>query len=161
METWESFFLGELGAAAAFAGLIFVSLSVNQARILAFANIPERGVQALITLFQVFVVAAIMLIPQQPQWLTGVQLLLAALVHLLVMTRSHRAELRNVAPEHRRHSWLATGLGQGAAWMFVVAAVLVMVRADWIGFYVLAPATLLSFFIAGLNAWVLLIEINR
>jgi hypothetical protein len=47
MEKWHDFFVGELGAAAGFAGLLFVSLSVNEARIIQFGGLAERGSQAL------------------------------------------------------------------------------------------------------------------
>ncbi len=47
MEPWANFFLGELGASAALAGLLFVSLSVNQSRILELGRIAARGMAAL------------------------------------------------------------------------------------------------------------------
>ena len=42
MEAWSNFSLGELGAAAAFAGLLFVSISVNQERILGLGRMAAQ-----------------------------------------------------------------------------------------------------------------------
>jgi hypothetical protein len=44
---WNDFFLGELGAAAALAGLLFVSISVNQAKILELGRTADRGIEVL------------------------------------------------------------------------------------------------------------------
>ena len=57
MDGWANFFLGQLGASAALAGLLFVSVSVNQARILELGRMADRGLEALVTLFLVTVVA--------------------------------------------------------------------------------------------------------
>ena len=40
---WSTFFQGELGAAAALAGLLFVSMSVNQTKILACSAVSVGG----------------------------------------------------------------------------------------------------------------------
>jgi hypothetical protein len=49
----EYFFQGELGAAAALAGLLFVSMSVNQTKILELGRMADRGLEALAILFVV------------------------------------------------------------------------------------------------------------
>ena len=48
MDAWSNFFVGELGAAAAFAGLLFVSVSVNLEKILQLGRLADRGLEALI-----------------------------------------------------------------------------------------------------------------
>ena len=59
MDAWSNFFIGELGAAAAFAGLLFVSVSVNLAKILELGRLADRGLEALIMLFLTVVVASL------------------------------------------------------------------------------------------------------
>jgi len=49
MGAWDTFFQGELGAAAALAGLLFVSVSVNQTKILELGRMADRGLEALNT----------------------------------------------------------------------------------------------------------------
>src|SRR5271165_6555752 len=72
LQAWNNFFMGELGAAAALAGLLFVSISVNQARILSLGRMADRGLEAMVMLFLIIVVASLPLIPWQPaRWLGG------------------------------------------------------------------------------------------
>jgi hypothetical protein len=71
MEAWSNFALGELGAAAALAGLLFVSISVNQERILELGRMADRGLEALTILFLVIVVTSLMLVPGQLLRLLG------------------------------------------------------------------------------------------
>ncbi|MBL8551474.1 MAG: hypothetical protein JNJ73_15925 [Hyphomonadaceae bacterium] len=161
LESWEALFLGELGAAAAFAGLLFVSLSVNQAHILSQQSAPERGIQSLWMLFLIFCVSAIMLVPHQSPRAVGGELLGVSLVHFVTLTISQVREHRTIQPAYRWYAWLATSVGQAALWMILASAVGFLVRNDWLATYGLVPATLIGFLIAALNAWVLLIEINR
>ena len=63
MGNWHDFLVAELGASAKFTGLLFVSLSVNQTRILQFGGLPERGLQALTSIFLVFIIATLALAP--------------------------------------------------------------------------------------------------
>ncbi|HUC60952.1 MAG TPA: hypothetical protein VMF53_03265 [Alphaproteobacteria bacterium] len=161
MDAWQNFFLGELGASAALAGLIFVSLSVNQARVLATPSLPERGLEALMALFLVLIVSSLMLVPDQGPRLLGAEVLAVALAQVAVLFLVQKVELRRVEAAYRRNMLMLAAATQGAAWLFGLGALLLMVRADWVGLYVLVPATLVSFVAAGINAWVLLIEINR
>ena len=43
MEGWGEFYVGEVGAAAALAGLLFVAISINIEKILAVATLPAFG----------------------------------------------------------------------------------------------------------------------
>lgn len=74
---WISFFQGELGAAAALAGLLFVSMSVNQTKILELGRMADRGLEALAILFVVIIVSSLPLIPGQPPRLVGGEILFA------------------------------------------------------------------------------------
>jgi hypothetical protein len=59
MADWSNFFLGGLGAASAFAGLLFVAVSVNQVRILSLGRMADRGIEALAMLLLVIMVASL------------------------------------------------------------------------------------------------------
>jgi modulator of FtsH protease len=161
MEGWQNFFLGELGASAALAGLIFVSLSVNQERVLASPSLPERGLEALMALFLVLIVSSLMLVPNQGPRLVGTEVLAVAVVQIVVLFMVQRIEYTRVEAPYR-HNMVSLAIAtQAAAWLFGLGALLLILRADWLGLYVMVPGTLLCFICGGINAWVLLIEINR
>ncbi len=71
MADWSNFFLGELGAASALAGLLFVAFSVNQARILSLGRTADRGLEALAMLLLAIIVASLPLIPGAAPARTG------------------------------------------------------------------------------------------
>ena len=161
MARWGGFFLGELGAAAALAGLLFVSVSVNQTRILQLGRIVNRGLEALAMLFLVVVVASAALVPGQPLRLLGGEIALAGLAAFVVLVRLQHSYLGDLDPLHRPKTMGVVLLNRFAVGLIVLAGGVLVARGDTSGFYLLAPAVLLSFGAAGANAWVLLVEINR
>jgi len=161
MCAWSSFFQGELGAAAALAGLLFVSVSVNQARILELGRMADRGLEALAMLFLVIMVASIPLIPGQSPRLLGGELAAGSLGLLALLIPLQKAYLRDVDPEHHGSSMRMVWLNRTAVLMFAAAGLVLLWRNDQAGLYILPPGVLLTFVAVGINAWVLLIEINR
>ncbi len=63
MDGWESFAVAQVGAAAVLAGLIFVGVSINLERILGTPGLPGRAGEALVVLFELLIVASLLLIP--------------------------------------------------------------------------------------------------
>ena len=161
MDEWKEFFLGEVGAAAALAGLLFVSVSVNQQHILALGRMADRGAEALIILILALIVASLPLIPGQSLQLLGAEILgvgLFALVATLLLQRSY---LRDLEPTYRRQSTGMIWLNRVAVATIVLGGLLLLLRGDTAGLYVIALGILLIFCAAGAIDWVLLIEINR
>jgi multisubunit Na+/H+ antiporter MnhF subunit len=158
---WHDFFVAELGASAGFAGLLFVSLSVNQTRIFQYGGLPERGLQALTSLFLVFIIATLALAPDQPPRLLGVETLSAALLQTVLQTRLQILGLRLTDKTYRRSLLYLALLAQCGSATFAVGSVMIVARGDWIGLYWFIPGTIVAFATAGFVAWILLIEINR
>jgi modulator of FtsH protease len=161
METWSNFFLGELGASAALAGLLFVSVSVNQARILELGRMADRGLEALGLLMLVLAVASLQLVPGQPVRLLGTEILVLAVATLAAVVVFERAYLRGIDPVNRRRTRLLVASSRLAVALIALGGLALLWRGDQVGLYFLPPGMLLSFVAAGANAWVLLIEINR
>jgi cation transport ATPase len=161
LNDWSNFFLGELGAAAALAGLLFVSLSVNQARILQLGRIADRGLEALAMLLLVVVVASLPLVPGQSVRLLGSEILAVAAAILVVTVRLQQVYLRQLESQYRRRSRQMVAINRTAVTVIALAGLALLWRGDTIGLYLLPAGILLSFFAAGASAWVLLIEINR
>lgn len=161
MSAWSNFFLGELGAAAALAGLLFVSVSVNQTRILSLGRMADRGLEALAMLLLVVVVASLPLVPGQSLRLLGAEILVVGTATLAALVPLQRAYLRQVIVVHRRHSLQMVIVDRLAVTVIALAGLVLLWRGDGTGMYLLPPGILLSFLAACANAWVLLIEINR
>ncbi|MEJ0049595.1 MAG: hypothetical protein WDN04_28555 [Rhodospirillales bacterium] len=161
MASWGSFFQGELGAAAALAGLLFVSVSVNQARILELGRMADRGLEALGMLMLVLAVASLALVPGQSLRTFGAEILGVGVVALAALIPLQQAYLRQVDAAHRRRSGHMVAVNRSAVAIVAAAGAIIVWRGDLVGVYVLPLGILLSFFAAGANAWVLLIEINR
>jgi hypothetical protein len=161
LDSWSNFFLGELGASAALAGLLFVSVSVNQTRILALGRMADRGLEALAMLFLVIVVASLPLVPGQPLRLLGAEILAAGIATIAAVVPLQRAYLGSTQPIYLRQTSRMVGINRLAVGLVALAGAVVACRGDGIGLYFLPPGILLTFIASGANAWVLLIEINR
>ena len=160
LPAWENFFSTEVGASAALAGLIFVGLSINITRILSYPRLPGRAIQSLALLSAILVVALLALVPSQPVYSFGTEV---AVVGLAVWVILFRFDLVNYGATNSeyRHSYLViVALNQCCGVLYVLGG-LVTVAFGNVGVDLLVPATVLSFLKALIDAWVLLVEINR
>lgn len=160
MSGWENFFVAEVGASAALAGLLFVSVSVNLTRILALPGLPGRAGMTLIVLGQVLLISTCLLVPGQRAALAGAETLAISAVAwaaiVVIETHMPRPEYAGV----RRDVALRWALSQLATWPFIVAGLVLLTgRAGGLDWTV--PGVLFSFVYVFIQAWVLLVEINR
>lgn len=160
MEGWENFFLGHVGASAALGGLLFVSISINVKQILSYPNLPDRALLAVELLLGILVVSSLMLIPGQSLLVLGIEILVVALilfVHGVVL------DLRGLKrlDLQRRAAFIAHMILFAIAVLPYIVGALLLFADDFAGVYWIAAAVILSLVKAVLDAWVLLIEINR
>jgi hypothetical protein len=161
MEPWHDFLVAEVGAAAALAGLLFVSLSVNQTRILQYPGLTQRGIQALSSLFLVFALATLALAPDQRPRSFGAAALALAVLQTAILARLQIGSWRASERPYRRASLGSFVIGQAASWSLLIGSALIVVRDDWSGLAWYPPGVVLAFAFAGVISWVLLIEIER
>jgi hypothetical protein len=155
---WENFFVAEVGASAALAGLLFVAVSINLARILAFPQLPGRAAEALTVLLSVLVIGTCGLVPGQNLRLLGAEVVAVGLV-VFVITSFQQREGRRIKDPLDRPLWRIV-TGQLPALPYLVGGAL-LVSGVRSGIYWLVPGTVLSFLGGVVNAWVLLVEIQR
>lgn len=155
MGGWDNFFVAEAGAAAALAGLLFVSVSINLTRILEFPSLPPRAAEALLVLFAVLLLSLLALVPGQSPSLLGAEVTGLGVVLWIALTLTLA---RGGKP--RQYAMLRVLLNQLPPIMFVVAGVM-LYSGHPAGLYWLVPATLLAILASVAAAWVLLIEILR
>ncbi len=157
---WEAFFEAEAGASASLAGLIFVGVSINISRIVSIPKLPGRAIQALAVLLAVLVSSLVLLVPGQDALEVGLEVVAVGLV---VWASNLTIDIKNYGltdAEHKRSHVMVVLLDMVATSLYVVSGVSIVVWGP-VGVYVLVPATVASFVKAIVDAWVLLVEINR
>ena len=158
MQGWGNFFVGELGAAAALTGLLFVAVSINLARILQFPHLPSRAAEALLALISVLIVATFALVPRQSSAAYGIEIGATGLITWAIHTR---AFIRSRKFDRKYVGFVSRFLvNQIPPLPFVVAGAL-LIASRSAGVYWIVPGTLLSFAAGIFGAWVLLVEIQR
>ncbi len=160
MATWDDFFVAQVGASAALAGLVFVGLSINMAKIVANASLPNRALQAVTLLFSILIVASVQLVPGQSLPVLGLEVVGIGIGFGAVTARVTLNSLRRVAPEYRRWHVLESSVAVAAPVLYVGAG-LALLLGRLSGNYLIVPAFLICFVVAIIDAWVLLVEINR
>jgi hypothetical protein len=155
MREWTDFFVAEVGASAALAGLLFVAVSINLGQILKYPHLPTRALEALSMLLCVLVISSFALVPGQTALVHGLEMGGTGLVTWAIQT---------VALTHTRESgyetFLRYFLNQVPPLPFVVGGILLALGYSS-GTYWVVPGTFLCILSGVYCAWVLLVEIQR
>jgi len=148
------------GAAAALAGLLFVAMSINVREIVADAALPSRAAETIVSAIAPLLTSLLVLMPDQSVRALGAELLVVTGVAWAgpLVAQVQRWPLTAAQPLDRR-VW-GVVFAEVASLSGVVGAVM-LVAGNPDGFYALAIGIVLSFTVAVLNGWVLLIEILR
>lgn len=160
MSGWENFFVGELGASAALTGLVFVGVSINLTKIMAAFNLPNRVLEALMALVVVLFTSSLLLIPGQSFLAIGIEVLLLGLINWMTISLLQLDSLRKMQAQYRSAFLRSIVACQMAALSFVIAGIVLLIFGTS-GLYWIVAAILLSFLAAFIDAWILIIEINR
>ncbi len=156
---WTDFFIAEVGATAALAGLIIVAISINVQQILSIGHLPGRASEALTLLFGALLVCSLALIPGQGVWLLGEEVLA---LQFVVLLNSIISQIKSIGIKPQRISWFmwrACAVLITCAPMVVGGVLLASGKSD--GLYWIAPGVLVAIVVSVINTWVLLIEILR
>ena len=166
MDGWDNYFVAMAGAAVAFAGLVLVSVSINLERIIKQPGLVVRSAEPLVVLFTLFVASSIILIPDQRLRFYGYELLVLAIAFATVIGKvlhSQREQAIQVvkaglAPGNSFRFRLATCAFTAIA---LLAAGATLSLGHEKGVFLLVPAMVTGFLLCFVEAWVLLIEIDR
>jgi hypothetical protein len=157
--SWHDLFVANAGAAAALTGLIFVAVSINLAQILADRRLPTRAAETLALLLGLLLVSVFMLVPGQARAVLGSEIGGLGLVMAVALVS---ARLRVPREEDEPLTWSVVPLVVilGGTIPMIVAGISVLAGAGG-GLYWLVPEVILGFSGAIVNAWILLVEIQR
>lgn len=160
-EGWSEFFVAIAGAAAALAGLIIVAMSVTIKEILASTSLPSRAAATVSSMVLILVIAVLALIPHQPDVALGVEVVVASLIGLA----SPLVAVYRMATDSAYHRSAVTITSNGFLVVVPVALAVLggifMIAGNPVAIGLLAAAIVLVFATSMLNAWVLLVEIQR
>ena len=161
MEGWSDFFVAEVGAAAALAGLLVVAMSINIEKIMRIATLPTRAAQTLIIIACTLALASFGLFPGQPPLAFGWE----AIATGAVIALTGLVEARNMAIKREATDplfWTIYPLI-----LVVLTAVppivggALLISDNGAGLYWIGVGVIISFATTLQGGWVLLVEILR
>jgi hypothetical protein len=163
MGNWSSFFTVQAEAAATLSGLIFIGISINLSKILEHKKLPNRGLVALILLLNSLVISSLCLINQynyigyEVLAFAGASWVLICWIDIGIWKHTH---------ESFRGKLLAlTALNQVVLLSFLIGTGCILcffpIPNFDAAFSWFAVGSLTSIVKAIIDAWVLLVEINR
>ncbi len=157
MQEWNDLFAG---AAAALTGLIFVGVSISLTKILSFPTLPNRALVSLILLLSILTFSILLLVPRKNANLIGWELSIIGIIVWFFVTRIDIKIYRANEQQYKRRYLLNTLFNQLAIIPYIIGGLCILFNSK-AGFYWVVPAFILSFIKSVLDAWVLLVEINR
>lgn len=160
MSEWNDFFVATAGAAAALTGLIFVGVSISLSKILSTPTLPERALISLILLFTIVILSILFLVPGQSNNVPGIEDLLLGVIVWIVISKIDITAFRKKEKQHKRYYLMHMVFNQIAILPYFIGGIVIL-SASSAGMYWIVLAIISSFVKAVMDAWVLLIEINR
>jgi hypothetical protein len=158
---WGDFFVAQVGASAALIGLLFVSLSINLQRIIAYPYLVDRVGEAILTFLGPFLISIFGLVPRESVTTFGIQVFgVGAIIWIVTTTlqvRRFGTRLPEATPA-RIVPWLA--FVQTATLSTVIAGA-TLATGHHVGFAWLVGATVQSYLAGITSVWVLTVEILR
>jgi len=157
---WTSFFSAEVSASASLTGLVFVAVSINLKQIVGMRQLVARAAKALLTLAVILAISILCLVPDVTRGTLGAELAALSVAYWLLGVWLHTRTAttnRFASQTAKRFQLIVTQLST----LPLVGAALSLLGGHGGGLYWMVAGTLMSFFSALIDGWVLLIEILR
>jgi hypothetical protein len=159
---WHDFFMTIAQVGATLAGLLFVGLTISLPHVLGVSAYLSRAFSALFLQFEMLVIGLSGLVPGQPAWMLGIELIVAGLAFFVGIAlfawnfpEDGQSVLGSRAPRSVRMI-----LSTGGTLLPVLAGIgLIAGRPN--ALYLLVPAAVGCLYLSIGNAWVFAVEIPR
>jgi hypothetical protein len=150
---WQDFAELTGGASGALTGLLFVSVSLNANRIAGHKGLRASAAQTLVLFLSPLVMATLLLVPGQPDWLIGAELIVAgAAASVTLLSTGQR--LHGLTDDDKRLVRIFDRRDTNVVVMMLfVASGAILAAGESAGLYLLLPAALVAFISGVLNAW--------
>jgi hypothetical protein len=156
---WTDFFIAEVGATAALAGLVIVAISINLQQILSSGHLPGRAREALSLLVSALLICSLALIPDQGVRLLGAEILA---LEFVVLVNAVISQVRSISIKPQQLSWFVSrAIAVLLTCVPIVIGGALLASGNANGLYWIAPGVLVAIVVSVINTWVLLIEILR
>lgn len=157
---WHDFFIAMTGAAATLTGLIFVGVSINISKILAFPKLPNRALLSLVLLLTILVVSSLILIPHQSYLLISLEVSAISILVYGIVLKMDVGIYRKTPAIYKKQYLVSFIFNQFSVLPYVIGGFAMLIYGEK-GMYWIVLGIILSFIKAIIDAWVLLVEINR
>jgi hypothetical protein len=159
VESWQPYFVAQIGASAALTGLVFVALSINLSRIIDAPTLIGRAAEAVLLLVLPMVFGFAVIAPHESLRTTGQWCLAIATVSVVILARLLYRGRGNVEEGTRHYIGRCVVVGVATLPTVVGAVLLITEGSGGLGWLAFAGVTAL---VAGVSdGWVLLVEILR
>lgn len=159
LEPWHDLFVAVAGAAAALVGLLFVAISINLDRVLAFPTLPRRAANTLGVLGALLVAAVFALAPGQGTTAIGIEILVVG----TIVTMQSAVQTRGLGSDPETptsYSAMHVAMVLVPSLALVLGGLSLVVERGG-GLYWVLAAVVSGFAASMVNGWVLLVEIKR
>lgn len=152
LNDWHDLFVVTCGAAAALTGLIFVGVSLNLTKILAYETLPNRALLSLVLLLNILVVSILFLIPAQTTFILGLEILVVGILFYIAITKIDISNYRKTDSKYKKQYRIHMTIDQLAIIPYVVAGIAILYY-DEKGIYFIVPGIIFSFCKSIFDAW--------
>ena len=160
MNSWDSFFSAVAESSATLTGLIFVGVSISLTRILEIPKMASRALVAIILLLTVVVSSLVFLIPDLDIFQEGVIVLSIAIAVWVITLVLCLRMLYITSKEFKKYVRYNIILTHLSIWPFIIAGICMMTIGE-AGIYWPISGMIFTLVKTVVDAWVLLIEINK
>ena len=161
MNEWHDLFVATAGASAALTGLIFVGVSINLSKILSLPTVPERALLALVFLLTILILSILMLIPNQPLIVIGIEVTILGVILWAVTIKTDLYVYKKTDKDFFNKYYFRNVILNQVTVILNVVGGIVLCCGNANGFYWLIAGFIFSIIKSIIDSWVLLVEINR